>query len=122
LDINIHNDSHSTTVELKGEIDMHNSPDLRKSLLKLVKKDIRLVLVNLARIDRIDTSGLATLVDFALRLKENDSVIAVYGLDESAADSVTREQVESVLNMADTREGALDKVKNKSEENGFSDE
>ncbi len=111
MDINIHNDSHSTIVELNGEIHMHNSPALRNSLLKLLKKDIRLVLVNLGEIDRIDTSGLATLVDFALRLKENNSALAVYGLDESAADSVTREQVESVLNMADTREDALDKVK-----------
>jgi anti-sigma B factor antagonist len=49
-------------LSLTGEIDMHSSPAIRRVLLDLVKTKAPIV-VNLAEVKYMDSSGVATLVE-----------------------------------------------------------
>lgn len=49
-------------VHLLGEIDLSNSAEIREALLKLLN-DNHSVIVSFAKLDYIDSSGMATLVE-----------------------------------------------------------
>ncbi len=52
----------TAVVTLQGEIDLQNSPDLRKELLSWLA-DRKDVVVDLSGVDYIDSSGIASLVE-----------------------------------------------------------
>lgn len=49
-------------VDVKGDVDMHTSPALLQALSRLTEDSRRLIVVNLAEVDFMDSSGVATLV------------------------------------------------------------
>ncbi|MBF0515793.1 MAG: STAS domain-containing protein [Nitrospirae bacterium] len=55
--------SNYTVVAIAGEIDMYSSPQLRDTLLQLVKNKTATVIVNLKDVKYIDSSGIATFVE-----------------------------------------------------------
>ncbi len=48
---------------LSGEIDMHESPALRKELMALVNKKVTPLVVDFHAVSYIDSSGIATFVE-----------------------------------------------------------
>jgi len=55
-------------VSLEGEIDLHESPNLRESLRPLIDRKIPRVYVDMAEVTYIDSSGLAVLIDAMQRV------------------------------------------------------
>ena len=68
-------------VPMRGEIDLHNSPEVRKVLLGLLAKDPpkRLVL-NLADVPYMDSSGIAVLVEALQKLRKTGGKIYLTNL------------------------------------------
>lgn len=62
----------ATVVRLQGEIDLDRSPQVRRSLLAAVH-DVPVVIVDLAAVGYIDSSGVACLVE-AYRLAQDRGV------------------------------------------------
>ncbi len=50
-------------VYLCGEVDMHSSPSLRQALLEYSRAKKPTIVVDMAEVDYIDSSGLATLIE-----------------------------------------------------------
>ncbi|MFQ5693690.1 MAG: STAS domain-containing protein [Nitrospinota bacterium] len=53
----------SALVRVSGEVDMSNSPKMRDSLMDLTKKGISTIVIDLAGVNYMDSSGIATLVE-----------------------------------------------------------
>ncbi len=53
----------SGIVYLAGEVDMHSSPSLRQVLLTYTRSKKPVIVVDMAEVDYIDSSGLATLIE-----------------------------------------------------------
>ena len=53
---------HYQLIALTGEVDLHNSPQVRKQLLAVVKAGSSVV-VDFSELTYIDSSGIATLVE-----------------------------------------------------------
>jgi anti-sigma B factor antagonist len=49
-------------VDVEGDVDMYSSPGLREQLSKCTAKKPRRIVVNLAAVEFMDSSGIATLV------------------------------------------------------------
>ena len=49
-------------VEIVGDVDMYTSPKLRDALSPLTRGKVRRIIVNLARVEFMDSSGIATIV------------------------------------------------------------
>ena len=73
--------------EVSGEIDFHTSPALRDQLLKVMEKNTKKILVNLKKVNYIDSSGLATFVEALQKLKRTNGRIVLVEM-ESAVRSV----------------------------------
>ncbi|MBU1147767.1 MAG: STAS domain-containing protein [Candidatus Omnitrophica bacterium] len=54
----------------EGEINISNSPELRKAFDALIKRNEKKVLVDFSGVPYIDSSGLATMVEMFQRLKK----------------------------------------------------
>ena len=93
---------------VRGEIDLHNSPDLRTVLLDLlVKHDPRKLILNLGQVPYMDSSAIAVLVECLQKMRRTAGKIyltdlqpRVKGLLEIAKlDSifiVTRDETEAM--------------------------
>jgi len=49
-------------VDIEGDVDMYTSPGLREQLSKFTSKQQKRIVVNLAGVEFMDSSGIATLV------------------------------------------------------------
>jgi len=61
-----------SVLKLTGEVDLHNSPQVRKQLLAILNAG-HSVLVDFAALSYIDSSGIATLVE-AFNLAKNKAL------------------------------------------------
>jgi anti-sigma B factor antagonist len=62
MQCNVYQAGEKTVVSLSGDIDMHASPAARRAILQCIRED-RPVIVDLAAVSYIDSSGIATLVE-----------------------------------------------------------
>ncbi|MDZ7262627.1 MAG: STAS domain-containing protein [candidate division KSB1 bacterium] len=50
-------------IEIKGEVDLYSSPEVRKAILSFTKIKAPALIVDLSRVSYMDSSGVATLVE-----------------------------------------------------------
>ncbi len=67
-------------VSLEGEIDMHESPQVREKFAAVVEAKADRVLVDLTRVSYIDSSGLAVLIETMQRVEEYGGKLALFGV------------------------------------------
>ena len=58
-----------TVLEVGGEVDVYTAPRLRERLIELVDSGVRHVVVDLGRVDFLDSTGLGVLVGALKRLR-----------------------------------------------------
>ncbi|KJJ84113.1 Anti-sigma factor antagonist [Candidatus Omnitrophus magneticus] len=58
-----------TVINIKGDIDINNSPEMKKFFDQVVREKRDKVLINLELVDYVDSSGLATLVEIYKKLR-----------------------------------------------------
>lgn len=54
---------------IEGEIDINSSPDIKKVFDKIISKKTSKMVINLAKVTYVDSSGLATLVEILKNMK-----------------------------------------------------
>jgi anti-sigma B factor antagonist len=64
MDIQSSSHGEVTLLALSGEIDLHTSPKLREALQGLLKEKTARLLVDLAEVSYMDSSALATLIEY----------------------------------------------------------
>jgi anti-sigma B factor antagonist len=75
----------ATILDVSGSIDMSNSPEVRKALIREIReKSSARVALNLSAVRYIDSSGVATLVEGLKASRDLGSRLVLYGLSESA--------------------------------------
>ncbi|HWB60973.1 MAG TPA: STAS domain-containing protein, partial [Chthoniobacteraceae bacterium] len=66
-------------LSITGEIDLHESPHLKRAFEPLIKKKIPRVVVDFTQVSYIDSSGLAVFFEAAQRIKAYGGKLALYG-------------------------------------------
>ncbi|MUV38507.1 Anti-sigma-B factor antagonist [Lentibacillus sp. JNUCC-1] len=86
LTIDILNEPDKTVAVLSGEVDVYTAPQLKEALLDLVKHDNAMVVVDMADVGYMDSTGLSVFISALKAGKEHDSHLKLINLQ----DSVTR--------------------------------
>jgi anti-sigma B factor antagonist len=68
---------------LEGEIDLHVSPEVAETLRTMIAKKPKVVVVDLAKVTYLDSSGLAVLIEGMQKVQEYGGKFAVAGVQES---------------------------------------
>src|SRR6187200_3458531 len=66
-----------TVIEVGGEIDVYTAPKLREALVELVNAGRYQIVVDVERVDFLDSTGLGVLVGGLKRVRANDGSLRV---------------------------------------------
>jgi anti-sigma B factor antagonist len=94
-------------IKITGEIDLHGSPALRKELLAIASGKTPVLLVNFTAVDYIDSSGLATLIEYVREASAHGGVIALFGLKPKVRTIFDLVRLNELFSITETRDEAL---------------
>lgn len=103
----VENEKGAVTVSIKGEIDMSTSPKVRDYLTSLFKKNQKMVVVDLADVPYIDSSGIATLVEGLQWSHSSNNKFRLANLSPTVKDVFEIARLLPVFEIYDSREQAL---------------
>ncbi len=92
---------HFTVLSLSGEIDLSESPDVRRQILKCIKNNNN-VLVDLSAVEYIDSSGVACLVEGLQTCRAQKLMFALLGVSDSALQVLQLARLDSVFEIYQT--------------------
>jgi len=103
--------ANATVVDIKGDIDLYNSPEIRKVILEELKekRTTRLV-VNLTNVRYIDSSGVASLVEGLKVSKTMGSRFMLFGLSPAAREVLELSRLIRVFEVFGSEAEALQAV------------
>ncbi len=92
--------------ELSGDLDFHSSPELREKLHAMTDKQVPKVLINLKKVNYIDSSGLATFVEVLQRIKKYNGKLVLTDLVPSVRGVFEIAKLDSVFSLAKSEQEA----------------
>jgi anti-sigma B factor antagonist len=95
-----------TIVALTGEVDLNFSPVARQQILKCLKQNKKL-LVDLSRVEYIDSSGVASLVEGFQVARQQKQFFALVGVSRAAMQVLQLARLDKVFPIFDTIEAAI---------------
>lgn len=93
-------------VEVHGDLDFHSSPELRGEFTKLADQQIPRVLVDLKKVNYIDSSGLATFVELFQKMKRYGGKLALYNLTAGVRSVFEIAKLDTIFKLADSEKEA----------------
>jgi len=95
---------------LQGEIDLHNSPQVRQALLKYLDegKPKKLVL-NLGQVPYMDSSAIAVLVEALQKMRKNGGKVFLTNLQPRVKGLLEIARLDSIFGISASEEEALAK-------------
>jgi anti-sigma B factor antagonist len=97
-----------TIFDVTGDIDLANSPEVRKALLKELKEArVPRVVMNMSRVRYIDSSGVASLVEGLKASRDVGSRFILFGLSPSAREVLQLSRLLKIFEVYDDEAQAL---------------
>lgn len=98
----------ATIFDVTGDMDLANSPAVRKALLREVKeKRTPRVVMNLTKVRYIDSSGVASLVEGLKASRDAGTRFILIGLSTSAREVLQLSRLLRIFEIYDNEEQAL---------------
>lgn len=94
-------------VSPEGEVDMHESPKLRAALIEQISRKPKVVIVDLAKVSFIDSSGVATLIEALKRTRAAGLSLVLCGMNAKVKDVFEVSRLDKVFAIVVTRADAL---------------
>lgn len=108
MQIAARNANDGVILDISGDIDLANSPAMRKVLLGEIKeKHTRKVYLNLKNVRYIDSSGIASLVEGLKASRDNGARMILYGLSPSVREVMELSRLQKIFEIYDNEEQAL---------------
>jgi anti-sigma B factor antagonist len=99
---------HATILDVTGNIDMSNSPEVRKALLAEIRaKRASRVVLNLSSVEYIDSSGVASLIEGLKASREAGQRFVLFGLNESAREVLKISRLLKLFEIYDSEAQAI---------------
>ena len=97
-------------LDCSGDVDLYSSPDLREKLLGEMKSGAPNVLINMAAVTYIDSSGIATLVEGLQLSREKKTHFGLFGLRNNARSVLELARLHKVFSLFEDEKEALEKI------------
>jgi len=100
-------------LRLAGEIDLHASPALRSELQARAAKKEPCLLIDFRNVAYIDSSGLATLIEYVRETGEFGGKLALFGLQKKVRTIFELVRLNELFVIEESEESALAKLAEK---------
>ena len=94
--------------QVHGEINISTSPELKK---QFEKQPLKKVVVDLEKVNYIDSSGLATLVEILKKTKSQGGSLGLAGLSDKVKSLFEITKLDKLFVILRTQDEAVDRVK-----------
>lgn len=113
LEINVIDEGQKSIVKLAGEIDIYTAPKLKEALMPHTKNENNVLIVDLAEVDYMDSTGLGVFISVLKSTRENDSSFKIINLQERVLRLFTITGLDEIMDI-----NAIDKRREVEDENG----
>jgi anti-sigma B factor antagonist len=96
-----------TTLKVSGEVDLHASPELRSELQSCVSEKTPVLLVDFTAVEYIDSSGLATFIEYLRDAAAYDGKIALFGMKQEVRTIFDLVRLNELFTIADSADAAV---------------
>ncbi len=110
MKVHVRNLDNISIIDGTGDVDLYSSPLLRDALLAEIKADGPCVLVNMAGVTYIDSSGIATLVEGLQLSRQTKTRFGIYGLRPNARSVLELARLNKVFAIFDSETDAVEKI------------
>jgi anti-sigma B factor antagonist len=94
--------------EVRGEIDLHNSPELRAAILSMLAKGIpKRLILNLSQVPYMDSSAVAVLVEALQKLRPSGGRVMLVALQPRVKGLLEIARLDSVFVLVADEQQAL---------------
>ena len=100
----------TTILKIKGDVDLYSSPQVRKQVVSLISKTNINLLVDLAEVTYMDSSGVATLVEALQLAKKRGGKLKLFSLGTTVKDVFELSRLDKVFDICDNEQQALDGI------------
>lgn len=107
MSIRVHHNESTAIVEVHGELVVANRRELRQKVLETLEAGARKFVIDFGATRYIDSSGVGVLVYVAKKIGEQGGVLRVANLNEDLRSLFELTQLDSVFQIAHSREAAL---------------
>ncbi len=97
-------------IDCSGDVDLYSSPQLRETLLKEMRSGVQNVLINMADVPYIDSSGIATLVEGLQLSRETKTHFGLFGLRSNARSVLELARLHKVFPLFDNEKDAVERI------------
>jgi len=95
-------------LEIAGDIDLSSSPEVRKALLnEFASNRTPRVVLNMERVQYIDSSGVASLIEGLKAARDTGSRFLLFGLSRGAREVLQLSRLLKIFEICDSEEQAL---------------
>jgi anti-sigma B factor antagonist len=96
------------SLDLEGEVDVYTAPELRQAIMAQTEAGINRVLVNLEKVEYLDSTGLGILIGGVKRLKEAGGALLLVGPTPRIRRLFEITQLNTIFRICDTETEALE--------------
>lgn len=64
-------------IDISGDMDLYNAHRLKDVVAKLIEKGIREIVINLEKVDYLDSSGVGSLIHVFTQVKQNQAQLKI---------------------------------------------
>ena len=111
MEVAVRRDGRAAIVEVQGEVDLYTSPKMREALVGLTNGKSPAVLVDLSRVEYMDSSGVATLVEGLQLARQYGGQFKLAGLAPAIRNVFRFARLEKVFDIYDDTPAALEALR-----------
>ena len=102
--------TNAVVASVRGEIDLHNSPELRNALLEMLnQRQPKRLILNLAQVPYMDSSAIAVLVEALQKLRKIGGKLYLTNLQPRVKGLLEIARLDTIFVLAATDDEALKK-------------
>jgi len=110
LELNLEKKEKCSILKIKGDVDLYSSPQVRKQILELVNSKNANLLIDLAEVTYMDSSGVATLVEALQLAYRNKGKLRLYNLGGAIRDVFELSKLDRVFEIYENEQRALEGI------------
>ena len=99
-------------LDIMGEIDLHNSRTIRDQVARLIQFGSKMIVINLARVSSIDSSGIGSLLAGSSMLHETQGQLRLINLPPTVLKVMELTNVgPAIFNICESESDAIETLK-----------
>ena len=97
-------------IDVNGEMDLYNSYKLKELILKMMEKKIQHYIVNLEKVDYIDSSGIGALIYICSSIKKNNMKLKISNIHGSVKKVIELTKLMGYFPISNSIEEAISQI------------